>query len=376
MSTINSEEKQKPWLIGLALFSMFFGAGNLIFPLAVGQFAQAHYLFACLGFCLTAVLIPFMGVIAIVMYQGSYRDFFGVFGKSVGFVLILILLIVWIPAGSAPRCITLSYGAAKHYLGEIPLWLFSTLYTAMIFAMTYRKSGVINLLGRYLTPTLLVFLSLVFTVGLYTSPGFDPVQPTTATAAFAEGLSEGYNTQDLIAAFFFSASIIGILTHQGEANPLKDNRAALRLALKASIIGISLLGIVYLGLLYLAAAHASVLEGLSKDLLLPTLVRVLLGNHLGFFASVAIILACVTTSVALALVFTDFLRFSVFHKKISHELALGITSTLTFMTSLTGFSGVSAILSTTMMYAYPTLIVMILFNCGGKFLTGYLKKWR
>ncbi len=367
------DRKQKPWVIGLALFSMFFGSGNLIFPLAVGQFAQEHYLPATLGFCITAVLIPFMGVIAMVMYHGNYRNFFGVFGKPVGFVLTLMLLIFWIPLGSGPRCITLSYGAIQHYIGATPLWLFSLVYTCIVFAITCQKNRIIGLLGRFLTPVLLLILAIVFVIGVYTSTGFGPTEHT-AMQAFGEGLAEGYNTQDLIAAFFFSASVIGILTHRGEADVVKDDRPALRLALRASVIGIIILGVVYLGLLYLGAAHASMLNGLSKDLLLPTLVRMLLGDQLGFFAALAIALACMTTSVALALVFTDFLRFSVFHEKLSHGVTLAMICITTFGMSLIGFAGISVILSTAMEYMYPFLIVMIVFNCGGRIVSRWLKK--
>jgi len=373
MSTVKFEKSHNPWIIGLALFSMFFGAGNLIFPLAVGQFAQEHYLIASLGFFMTAVLLPFMGVLVMIMYHGSYNKFFNLFGQTIGFLIILTLLIIWIPLGSAPRCITLSYGATTHYLGSTPLWLFSLLYTSIVFVMTYSKNFIIDLLGRYLTPTLLFFLGGVFIVGLYTANGFSPTDHT-ATSSFLEGLSEGYNTQDLIAAFFFSASIIGILMHRGESDAAKDDRKALRLALRSGVIGVSLLGLVYLGLLYLGAAHAPILSGLPKDRLLPTLVRMLLGDSLGFFATVSIVLACISTSVALSLVFADFLRFNVCNEKMGHRTALSLTSIVTYFMSLIGFSGISSILSTTMSVAYPFLIFMIVFNSLRLLLITWLKK--
>ncbi len=373
MLTPSITEKQKSWVIGLALFSMFFGSGNLIFPLAVGQFAQEHYLIATLGFCTTAVLVPFMGVIAMVMYHGSYRNFFGVFGKSIGFLVTLFLLVFWIPLGSGPRCITLSYGSVQHYIGNTPLWMFSLIYTLFIYGITFRKNSIISLLGRVLTPTLLIILGVLLVIGFSNSQGLGATQHT-ALAVFGEALGEGYNTQDLIAAFFFSASIIGILTHRGESEPVKDDRPALKLALHSSIIGIVVLGVVYMALLYLGAAHAPVLKGISKDLLLPTLVRMLLGNHLGFIAALAIALACVSTSVALALVFADFLRFSVFREKLSHPVTLAITCAITFGMSLLGFAGISAILNTAMEYMYPFLIAMIILNCGSRMLKTWKKK--
>lgn len=360
---------RNPWIIGLALFSMFFGSGNLIFPIAVGQFAQEHYLSAVFGFCLTAVLVPFMGVIAMVMYHGDYMKFFAVIGNKLSMVLAVALLLFWIPLGSGPRCITLSYAAVQNYLGNTPLWIFSLVYSLLIYALTYRKNRVIDILGRVLTPCLLVMLAIVFVKGFFETTGLGSIEHSSWTV-FVKGLGEGYNTQDLIAAFFFSSSIIAILTHKGDVDEEKDDRFALRLALKSSFIGIVILGIVYLGLLYLGAAHAPILDGVTKDKLLPTLVHMLLGEHLGFVAALAIALACVTTSVALALVFSDFLRISIFKEKISHGIALAITSVFTFAMSLQGFATISAILSVAMQCFYPLLIVMILYNCGVGYLRG------
>ncbi|MCB9229710.1 MAG: branched-chain amino acid transport system II carrier protein, partial [Deltaproteobacteria bacterium] len=98
----------KSIIVGLALFSMFFGSGNLIFPLDVGRVAGGQFLWGALGFILTAVLVPFMGVVAMVVYNGDYQKFFAFSGKKTGFILTLILLSFWIPFGSGPRCITLS----------------------------------------------------------------------------------------------------------------------------------------------------------------------------------------------------------------------------------------------------------------------------
>src|ERR1700733_7287446 len=95
-------------IIGMALFSMFFGSGNLIFPLHIGTLAREAWIPAAAGFLVSAVLLPFVGAIAMVLYRGNYSDFFDTIGRRWGFLLSTILLTVWIPLGSAPRCMTLS----------------------------------------------------------------------------------------------------------------------------------------------------------------------------------------------------------------------------------------------------------------------------
>ena len=91
-------------IIGMALFAMFFGSGNLIYPLHIGTVSQGAWPVATIGFLLAAVFLPFLGVSAMVLYKGSYDDFFNTIGKKKGFLLSLLLLTVWIPLGSAPRC--------------------------------------------------------------------------------------------------------------------------------------------------------------------------------------------------------------------------------------------------------------------------------
>jgi LIVCS family branched-chain amino acid:cation transporter len=118
--------RSSPLIIGMALFAMFFGSGNLIYPLYIGTEAETSWVSATLGFLIAAVLLPFLGVIAMVLYRGSYDEFFNSIGKKMGFILSLILLTVWIPLGSAPRCMTLAYASIDSYFANTPpLWLYS-----------------------------------------------------------------------------------------------------------------------------------------------------------------------------------------------------------------------------------------------------------
>jgi len=349
-------------VIGLALFSMFFGSGNLIFPMAVGTYSQDGYVAGALGFLLTAVLLPFLGVLTMVLFSGDYTRFFSCLGRRTGFLLTLCLLTFWIPLGSAPRCITLAHSALQQQLGPaVPLWLFSAIYSVAVYVMTIRRNRVIQILGKVLTPMLLLSMAMVFFSGLYFSPGLDEIG-ADSFRLFSNGLSEGYNTQDLIASFFFSSSIIGILQQFPRAQGSQGRPVFL--VLRASVIGITILGLVYLGLLYLGAVYADVLLNVSKDTSLPTLAVHLLGGPLGWAAILTMILACLTTSVALALVFTNFLKVNVCENRVSHRTALAGTTIVTFAISTIGFDGIARIVSPAMQILYPTLIVLIALQLG------------
>ena len=113
---INSEATS----IGLAMFSMFFGAGNIIYPLAVGQYAGDKNLFAMFGLILTAAIMPIAGVIAMILFDGNYRQFFERLGRIPGFLLALTIISLLGPLGSTPRCIALSYVTLKSSFEHIP----------------------------------------------------------------------------------------------------------------------------------------------------------------------------------------------------------------------------------------------------------------
>ncbi len=346
------------WVIGLALFSMFFGSGNLIFPMAVGQVAQEHYIAGSLGFLLTAVLLPFAGVVTMVLFKGDYTKVFACMGTKLGLIITFLLLTFWIPLGSGPRCITLAYAAIKNHIGTVPLWTFSGVYTVIVFALTFRENKIIGILGKVLTPVLLLSLACIVVKGVFASPGLDDIE-LTAGQVFVTGVTEGYYTQDLIASFFFSSSIIMILSHSPGHGPRKGYLA---LAMRSCLIGIVILAVVYLGLLYLGAAYSELLVNVSKDELLPTLALAILGPHFGLVSVLAVAMACMTTSVALALVFSNFIHTVLLHGRISHEAALAITVGSTFLMSMLGFEGISSILGPVMQIFYPGIIALIFVN--------------
>ena len=354
----------RPLIIGLALFSMFFGSGNLIFPLAVGRFSQDNFWFGALGFILTGVLVPFAGVIAMVIYKGDYMKFFSGLGKKAGFGVAILLLTFWIPLGSAPRCVTLSYAAVKTYLGGTPLWLFSLIYCSLIILLTYKRNRILDILGGILTPVLLTCLGIVIFRAVQLSTGFG-VSLHSGAETFTEGLLDGYNTMDLIASFFFASTIIAMLNEeQDRGKKITTKGGPLGLALRSSLIGVSVLGVVYLGLLFIAATHASALAGVPKDELLPTLAHMLLGPQLAAIASMAVAVACLTTSIALVVVYADFLAESVFKDKWHPHAYLVLTTAITFGVSNLGFQGICALTVPAFQVFYPFLIGMIIVKVG------------
>ena len=351
--------KSQSLAIGLALFSMFFGAGNIIFPLAVGLQAGDKNIYAMIGLLLTAAVMPIAGVIAMILFDGNYRNFFGRLGKIPGFILALVIISLLGPLGSAPRCIALSYTTLKSSLPDISPMLFSAISCVLIFLCTVKKQKILTLLGWILTPLLLGSLATIIILGLLTTPSISKIEQTHMSTFFY-GLKEGYNTMDLLAAFFFSSTIITILKTRFQEK--EEKRRYTNIALRASLIGAILLGIVYIGFSYLAVFHGTHLSHSAKDELLAAITAKIAGPHASILVCVAIASACFTTAIALISAFTDFIQKEVFKEKIRYEVILCLSLLLTFFISTFEFTGISAFLSPTLQICYPGLIVLTLLN--------------
>ncbi len=346
--------------IGLAMFSMFFGAGNIIFPLAVGEYAGDKNLFAIMGLIITAAIMPIAGVIAMILFDGNYRKFFGRLGRVPGFILALTIISLLGPLGSTPRCIALAYTTLKSAFLDISPILFSGVACGVIFLFTVKKNHILTLLGWVLTPLLLSSLILVIIIGFISAPSAHHIE-TGKLTIFLHGLKEGYNTMDLLAAFFFSSTILNILRmRKSKKEREEDNHLAT--AFRASIVGALLLAGVYIGFSYLASFYGAQLAISGKDELLAAITIKIAGPVAGLLVCTTIGLACLTTAIALISAFADFIQKEVFKEKVTYEETLIGSLLLTFFVSTFQFTGISAFLSPVLQICYPGLIVLTLLN--------------
>lgn len=358
-----SSSRSRVLSTGLAMFSMFFGAGNVIFPLVIGQLAGHQTPYAILGLLLTAVGVPFLGLIAILLFKGDYREFFGRLGAIPGFILAAAIMFLIGPFGGLPRCIALSYSTLKISLPFLSFNGFSLIACLLIFSFTFRKSQLIRVLGNYLTPLLLVSLVLIVIKGLWTANVLTP-SSLSPTQAFNQGLLEGYNTMDLLASFFFSAIIYNQLKQEFKAN----TQQLLAFSLKASAIGGTLLSLIYIGFSSIAAYHAPLLQSVPQGEILATLTLNILGPYAGLIASTTIALACLTTAIALTTAFAEFLQHSLSRGFFSYHQALILTLVASYAVSLLEFTGIVQLLAPLLQVIYPALIMFTVVNI--------ILKWR
>lgn len=346
---------------GLAMFSMFFGAGNVVFPLVVGQAAGDQTPFAVLGLLITAVGVPFLGLFAIFLFHGNYETFFARAGKVPGFILAAAIMLLIGPFGGLPRCIALSYSTLNLSIPFLSFGAFSFISCSVIFLCAYKKNRMLGLLGYLLTPLLLLSLAVVVIMGLWTGDA-SPAATMTAAQSFKHGFMEGYNTMDLLASFFFSAIIYNTLKNDTKANTAQDETELYKISLKASLIGGGLLSLIYVGFCLVASYHAANLSVVDQGELLGALTLKILGPYAGLFASATIALACLTTAIALAAVFAEFLQKVLFRNWLSYHQALAMTLAIGFAVSLLEFTGIVRVLAPFLQIAYPALIIFTIIN--------------
>jgi len=356
-----AESKPRSSIIttGLALFAMFFGAGNLIFPILIGKTVGNHAWYAIFGLGLTAVLVPFLGLAAMVFFKGNTNRFFGRLGKIPGFFLLLILQLILGPLGVIPRLITLMHAASKSYLGDISLAVFSVAAGIVIFACSFKRKYLINLIGMILTPIKLVSLGALVLLGLWGATSLNPAE-VLPKESFIEGFLGGYNTMDLIAAFIFATVILPHFEKEAESElPSKRQGVIFKKMLYSSLIAASLLLMTYIGLTWVASYHAWTFDpSFPPEEMLGAIAMQILGPIGGCIAMVAVTFACLTTAITLSATFADYLQKDLCKEKISPIWSLMTTLFTAALFANLQFSGILAFLTPILQIIYPGLILL------------------
>jgi LIVCS family branched-chain amino acid:cation transporter len=349
--------------LGLAIFAMLFGAGNVVFPLSLGCDTGTKVGFAIAGFILTGVIVPLIGLVSAALFNGDYKKFLGMAGRWPGAIIAFMCMILVGPFGATPRCITLAHGAVYWHLPVVSLFVFSIITALLIFAATARKGVVVEMMGRFFGPIKLVLLFIVIMLGILSAATALPGDISGA-AAFTRGFADGYQTLDLIGTIFFSGLIIASLRSYMEKSDKNNPRVLAMYCLKAGAIGCSLLALVYLGFSFAAAKHGLALAGVEKTQLLSALASILLGKHASVLANITTVIACLSTAIALTAIFADYVAHELFFGKIKYMHALVGTVILNLIMANMGFSGIAHVIEPVVMVCYPALIVLSLASAA------------
>ncbi len=359
--------------VGLAIFSMLFGAGNLLYPLNVGLKSGENTVYGMLGFLTTAVCMPLAGLVAMILFDGDYETFFRRLGKTIGDVIIFLCILVIGPLIVIPRIVTLSHVMIAPFLPftffkTITLqssFIFALIFLGITFVATFRENRIVNLLGRVISPLLLISLVIIILKGIFTAQ--EPVAALmTPWASFKTNLMIGYSTLDLLGTIFFSAMVIHILKNtSGGSVGFNNNKKLAAIGFKAGALGVFLLALVYIGMSILSMYHGHGMDPSGE--LFRMLAFQVLGTHGALIIGTAVLMACFSTSIALSAVIAEYFQLTLFNRKLGYEASLTLSLLLCVPLSTFGLNYVLSLTEGSLVYVgYPVVIAITFCNIAYK----------
>lgn len=348
---------KKITITGCALFSMLFGAGNIIFPLILGRELGTAAPYAMIGFFITGVLLPLIGFISIIFAKGDFGNFLQSLGSVPAFLIASLCMILLGPIGAIPRCIAIAHADLAFYFPSFPISVFSVTAALILYLCTYKKVNMINIIGRYLGPIKILCLLSIAVLGVFGLSGAQNLQ-ISPKESFVRGLFGGFGTLDLLAILFFSQFIFIMLTTANSSEEERyDSKKLLKNSLAVSAVAGILMTTTYCGFVTVAVGYSSLIGAVANDTLLSALASVILGKKAGLLANIAIIISCLTTAIALTASFTDFLCKFIFNKKLPYQTGLIFTIITSAFFSNFKFAGIMKIIMPPINLFYPALSV-------------------
>lgn len=342
-------------IIGFALFSMFFGAGNLIFPPFIGLTSGSSWLISFLGFVIADVGIILLSINA-VLKAGSFQNVVQRVGKRFGVGLEVIMMLCLGPILVIPRtaATTFEMSIMPIFEGFNPV-VFSIIFFLLTFILTVKPTKVMDIIGTFLTPALLIALAFLIGKGIM-SPIGELNTNINSDNLFVNGITQGYQTMDALGIGGVTALIITSLVGKG----YKDKNENRKLAMKASTIaGIGLV-VVYGGLAYLGATASTMYDGtISQTTLLVNITRALLGNTGIILLGIIVALACLTTSIGLTSVTAKYFE-DVTNKKLKYIHIVAFICIFSAAASNLGVEKIIAIAVPILTVIYPVSILLVL----------------
>ncbi|HLR41511.1 MAG TPA: branched-chain amino acid transport system II carrier protein [Virgibacillus sp.] len=350
------------FVIGVMLFALFFGAGNLIFPAELGQYAGTNLWPAVIGFLITGVGLPLLGILAI-GYSGSrnLQELAGRIHPAYAIVFTSLLYLTIGPFFAAPRTGAVAYDIGISPLvgdgyEQLGLLIFSLLFFGATLWLSLNPAKIVDRVGKILSPGIIILLiGLLVMVILKPMGAIEAPQEAYMNGAFMKGFTEGYNTMDALASLVFGIIVINAVRSMG----VTSTRGVLAATAKSGIVAIVFLGIIYVGIAYLGATSTEAF-GLFETggPALSSAASHYFGMAGTIMLTIVIILACLTTSIGLMTACGEY--FHTLIPKVSYKVFVTFFTTLTFVVANVGLENIINYSIPVLMFLYPLAIVLML----------------
>ncbi|HDZ04537.1 hypothetical protein LCGC14_0079430 [marine sediment metagenome] len=350
-------KKKETLVTAFALFSLFFGAGNLILPPLLGFNSGNQWLIVTIGFGLSAVAIPVFGILAHAKLQGTLIDFGNKVSPTFSLIYAFFIYAIAIALPS-PRTASVTHEMAIQPYWDISSWFTSSVYFALVLLFALNRSKILNILGKILTPAIIIILLLIIGITIFSFP-FD-LGTTSFASPFTNGILEGYQTFDAIGAVVVGGVIIISINLKYTHASYEDKKTLIRNA--AWFAGLALF-LIYMGLILSGALSHTVFSAeTTRTEILSGLAKQSLGNIGNLFLSILVGLACFTTAVGIVTGTADFVASRFNNSKPVYTVTAILGSVLGVLVGQFNVAYIIAVAIPSLMFIYPITIILILLN--------------
>ncbi len=358
--------------IASMLFGMFFGAGNLIFPVALGQQAGSHVWAAGAGLLLTGVGLPLLGVAALgISRSNGLFELSGRVSRPYALFFTCLLYLTIGPFFAIPRCATTSFTVGLEQLlpgdgrGGLYLLLFSLLFFAAVLFFSLRPGRILTWIGKFLNPVFLLFLAVLLIAALISPAArISHVEPLGAYASqpFFAGFLEGYNTMDALASLAFGIVVVQVIRGLDVDEP----EAVAASTVRAGVFSCLLMGVIYLAVMIMGTCSRGLFEPAENGgVALAQIARHYLGGAGQLVLAATVTLACLKTAVGLTTSCAETFS-SIFPKGPSYRVWAVIFCGVSFLFANLGLSAIINYSVPVLMFLYPPAIVLIVLALTGR----------
>lgn len=362
-------ERKKILLVASLIFGMFFGAGNLIFPIQLGQLAGSNWLPATLGFLITGTLVPFLAMLAIGVT--SSKGIYDIAKPVAPWFATAFLILVHLTLGpffATPRTAATAYSMGiSQLIGKqyqsLGMFVFSLCFFILAYLATVHRTNLTHWIGKYLNPIFLILIGTVLVITFTLPMGNlnQPVQAAYKNAAFFQGFLDGYNTMDGLGLLAFAVTIVYAVKGLGFA----DHHLPKTLA-KAGLISIIAEAILYTGLVLMGVMSLGQLAIYPNGgETFAAIITHYTGSFGNILTSIVITLAVFTTAMGIISSFAQDLHRVL--PKVSYVNWLRVTSIGSFITANAGLTNIVSWAVPVLMFLYPLVLTLILLSLTAKY---------
>lgn len=349
--------KKSLTVTAFALFSLFFGAGNLVLPPLLGFKSGNLWWLVALGFCISGALVPILGIVAHSKLQGTLFDFAKKVSPTFSVVYCYLIYAISIALPS-PRTASVTHEMAIQPFWDSSSLLTSLIYFMLVFVFAVNRTKVLDALGKILTPGILIILLVIIMTAIFTLD-FD-FAPSHMSQPFSSGILEGYQTFDAIGAVVVGAVIIISVNIKEKSASYEEKR---KLIGKAGLWAGAGLFLVYGGLILTGALFGNSFDNeITRTALLRGISTNTLGQTANLLLSILVSLACFTTAIGIVTGTSDFIKSRFNDSLLAYRITAFIGCVLGILIGQFNVGYIIDVAVPALMFIYPITIILIVLN--------------